>query len=153
MSRWIAAIVFAAGCAQHARPASSPLAPSRTHAVAPRVATFETTATRARGEERHVALVQVADAPRGADGVVRAIEARAPSLHRCYVAALKSDPALRSLKVPVRVRIGARGRVDFARADGGPARLDACVAGVVRRLSFPPGAPLDVEVPLVFRQG
>lgn len=147
MSRWAAiALAGALGCASHAtRP--SPLAPS--HATAPRVATFAPTAT--RRPETRTAAVSIGDAPRGgAGGIVQALRAHQGSLHRCYQRALEIDPALGSVRVPLRVKVDARGTVDFARADGGSARLDACVAAVAKRISLPAGAPLEILVPLRF---
>ena len=121
------------------------------HAVAPRVATFEPT-TQRRGEVR-TASVSIGESRGGAGGIVDALRAHQGSLHRCYVAALKIDPRLGAVRVPLRVKIGARGTVESAKAAGGPARLDACVAAVARRISLPAGAPIDALVPLSFTSG
>jgi len=143
--KWVAILGLAA-CAHHARPSHAPAARSD----APRIATFAPTAMRA--EKTRVARRDEV-VPRSKErDIVSAIQARGPSFHRCFEQALRADPALRSIKVPVRVKIGARGNVDFAAAAGGRARLDACVAAVVRRMSFPPGEPIVVEVPLLFTQ-
>ena len=143
----------ALGCASHAKPGHSTSALMPSHAVAPRVATFEPTATR-RPEARamRTSAVSIGEA-RGdaADRMIVALRAHQGSLHRCYVAALKIDPRLGAVRVPLRVKIGAHGAVEQAVASGGPARLDACVAAVAKRISLPAGAPMDVEVPLSFR--
>jgi hypothetical protein len=151
MPRWAGiAIVCVAACAAQPRRAS-PFAPSERHAEAPRIATFAPSTMKARPAEV-AAAPDVEVGPRGgATGFVAALRRRAPSLHRCFVAALRADPGLGSLEVPLRVHIGATGAVERAHTTGGPARFDACVDAVVRRVSVPRGAPVELEVPLVFR--
>jgi hypothetical protein len=106
-----------------------------------------------RAEVSAAPEVEVGGGRGGAEGFVLALRKRTASLHRCYVAALRADPALGPVKVPVHVHIGASGAVDRAHASGGPARLDECVDAVIKRVSVPRGAPLELEVPLVFRAG
>ena len=153
MPRWAAIAILCAGaCAAQPRRAS-PFAPSQRHAESPRVATFAPSTMKARPEIAAAPDVEIGARSGGAQGFVTALRRRAPSLHRCFVAALKIDPSIGSLKVPLRVHIGASGAVERASAVGGPARFDACVDAVVRRVSVPRGAPIEVEVPLVFHAG
>ena len=153
-------IVCAGACASQPHRAS-PFAPSARHAEAPRVATFAPSTMKRRTEvaaaPAPASAVEIGGSPAssdgGAQGFVVALRRRAPSLHRCFEQALRADPSLgsgSSLRVPVRVHIGASGAVERASAVGGPARFDACVDAVVRRVSVPRGAPIEVEVPLVF---
>jgi hypothetical protein len=155
MPRWVAVVIVCAGaCASQPRRAS-PFAPSQRHAAAPRIATFASSTMSARRTEVSAAPDVEVGAGGGAEGFVVALRKRAPSLHRCYVAALRVDPSMgaRARSLKVHVHVGASGAVDRARATGGPARLDECVDAVIKRVSLPRGAPLELEVPLVFRAG
>jgi len=156
-----AAIACALSACSHPAPPPPPKPPApvvtRSRTTAPRVATFAPTSL-----ERAPEPVETTPPPPrrptrvSRDGVsdadiVHEIRLREQVLHRCFETARRADPSLLQAKVPVRVRIGAAGRVEAARASSGDARLDACVAGVVSRMSFPPpGAPIEVEVPLFF---
>jgi hypothetical protein len=154
MPRWAAIVIVCAGACASQPHRASPFAPSQRHAEAPRVATFAPSTMQRRPEvaAAHVPAVEIGAAD-GPQGFVAALRRRAPSLHRCFEQALRADPSIGSLKVPVRVHIGATGAVERANATGGPARFDACVDAVVKRVSVPRGAPVELEVPLVFRAG
>jgi len=150
-----APVAFALAACGAQRPAAPVMAPApQARARVTAIPMFEPAVARADVAPRPTAParprhVRNRTLPDGA--VLRALRANEPGLHHCFASALRADPGLGRIKVPIHLHIGARGRVLHARASAGIARLDACVTRVVRRLRFPaPGAPMDVDLPLFF---
>ena len=86
------------------------------------------------------------------EDVVRALEERQPSFLRCFRIAQRDDLMLASARVALKVKVGSTGAVDEATAEGGPAKLDACVEGVAKRLAFPaPEQSVEASLTLFFQ--
>lgn len=83
----------------------------------------------------------------------RYIRRNIAQIQLCYEQELPGDPKLAG-KVTVRFKIGPDGKVIEASAAGMPP-VDACVAGVISTIEFPPprgGGIVSVNYPFIFQQ-
>lgn len=138
---WFWARVVAAGLATAPGPRGSAATVAPSRAGQPVASDLATTPPRT---ERAPARVSAdppppprSDAPPISDAdVVRALEARQPSFLRCFRLAQKDDLMLVTARVSLHVKVGPRGTVDEAVADGGSPKLDACIEAVAKHLTF-----------------
>lgn len=80
------------------------------------------------------------------------IRAHTREVRACYEKALEKDPKLEG-RVIARFTIGPTGAVVESTAEGMPA-IDACIARVISKLTFPPPPPrkgsITINYPFVF---
>lgn len=152
-ARVIARTALAAPVGPGPRGGEATLAPS----VAPRAVTADL-AGPARHEHEPSRTDTAATPPPAravavSDGdVLRALGERQPSFLRCFRIAQRDDLMLVTARVALRVQVGPGGAVAIATADGGPAKLDACIEAVARRLSFDaPDQPVEANLTLFFQ--
>ncbi|MFO0626463.1 MAG: AgmX/PglI C-terminal domain-containing protein [Polyangiales bacterium] len=88
-----------------------------------------------------------------------AVQRRMPAVQQCYTRALAQSPTLAG-EMQLDVTFGRNGRVTAVTATGlgSVPAVSACVAGVVRGMSFPRLRPREAQtvrflVPVTFRRG
>ncbi len=85
----------------------------------------------------------------------RQIRVHLREIQACYAKALVKEPTLQG-RVVATFTIGKTGAVTASTAEGLPA-IDACIAGVIRTIKFPPAPPskgsINVSYPFVFHPG
>lgn len=85
--------------------------------------------------------------PRAVDHLLRAGQR---GFERCFRAARAADPSLAAARVPVRLRIDARGVVASAAPTAGDPALGACLARRLRAVRVPRAlAPTELELSIV----
>jgi len=98
------------------------------------------------------ALAATATAYPDLSPIRREIRAHMRQFRACYDKALEKDPKLEG-KVVATFTIGKTGTVTESKADGLPG-VDACVAAVIARLTFPPAPAskgfITISYPFVF---
>lgn len=86
------------------------------------------------------------------EDLLSALDKKQPNFLRCFRIAQKDDLMLVSAHVALHVEVSPTGAVDVAAADGGPPKLDACIEGVAKRMTFdPPQQRVGASLNLFFQ--